>query len=178
MEELGIKAKSEYELEVTLERQTPYFDYLLAFPSFFPQNQKAVKEYGDNYATSSDTAVYNGPFTLTEFDGPGTDTEWSYTKNDHYWDKETVQLDKIAVNVVKEAPTSLNLFQDGQADDVILSGELAKQMADDPQLVIEKEARTSYLEFNQRAADSPTATKIYEKRFFIRLIGKLLSNGF
>lgn len=155
VEELGIKAKGYYELEVTLERQTPYFDYLLAFPSFFPQNKQAVEKYGEKYATSSDTAVYNGPFTLTEFDGPGTDTDWSYTKNDQYWDKATVQLDKIAVNVVKEAPTSLNLFQDGQADDVILSGELAKQMADDSQLVIEKEARTSYLEFNQRAEDSP-----------------------
>lgn len=182
VEELGIKAKSEYELEVTLERQTPYFDYLLAFPSFFPQNQKAVKEYGDNYATSSDTAVYNGPFTLTEFDGPGTDTEWSYTKNDHYWDKETVQLDKIAVNVVKEAPTSLNLFQDGQADDVILSGELAKQMADDPQLVIEKEARTSYLEFNQRAADSPYRNENLRKAIFYSIdreaiVERILGDG-
>lgn len=155
LDELGIKANGDYELEVTLERQTPYFDYLLAFPSFFPQNKKAVEEFGADYATSSDTSFYNGPFTLTDFDGPGTDTEWSYTKNDQYWDKDTVQLDKIAVNVVKEAPTSLNLFQDGQADDVILSGELAKQMADDPQLVIEKDARTSYLEFNQRKADSP-----------------------
>ncbi|MFD2307115.1 peptide ABC transporter substrate-binding protein [Enterococcus termitis] len=155
LDELGIKAISDYELEVTLEQTTPYFDYLLAFPSFFPQNKKVVEEQGKDYATKSDASVYNGPFTLTDFDGPGTDTEWSYTKNDQYWDKETVQLDKIEVKVVKEAPTSLNLFQDGQADDVILSGELAQQMADDPELVIQKEARTSYLEFNQRDADSP-----------------------
>lgn len=114
-----------------------------------------MEEQGKDYATKSEASVYNGPFTLTDFDGPGTDTEWSYTKNDQYWDKDTVQLDKIEVKVVKEAPTSLNLFQDGQTDDVILSGELAQQMADDPQLVIQKEARTSYLEFNQRDADSP-----------------------
>ncbi len=39
--ELGIKAVGDYELEITLEKATPYFDYLLAFPSFFPQNQKS-----------------------------------------------------------------------------------------------------------------------------------------
>ncbi len=155
LDELGIKAVSDYELEVTLEQETPYFDYLLAFPSFFPQNKKIVDEKGKDYAATSEASVYNGPFTLTDFDGAGTDTEWSYTKNDQYWDKETVQLDKIEVKVVKEAPTSLNLFQDGQVDDVILSGELAKQMADDPELVIEKDARTSYLEFNQRDEKSP-----------------------
>lgn len=155
LEELGIKATGDHELEVTLEQETPYFDYLLAFPSFFPQNKKIVEEKGKDYATTSDASVYNGPFTLTDFDGPGTDTEWSYTKNEQYWDKDAVQLDKIEVTVVKEAPTSLNLFQDGQADDVILSGELAKQMADDPELVIEKDARTSYLEFNQRDEKSP-----------------------
>ncbi|MBO0440344.1 peptide ABC transporter substrate-binding protein [Candidatus Enterococcus ikei] len=155
LDELGIKAIGDHELEVTLEQETPYFDYLLAFPSFFPQNKKIVEEKGKDYATTSDASVYNGPFTLTDFDGPGTDTEWSYTKNEQYWDKDAVQLDKIEVKVVKEAPTSLNLFQDGQADDVILSGELAKQMADDPELVIEKDARTSYLEFNQRDEKSP-----------------------
>ncbi|KAF9404649.1 hypothetical protein HW555_014237 [Spodoptera exigua] len=58
LDELGIKANGDYELEVTLERQTPYFDYLLAFPSFFPQNKKAVEEHGADYATSSETSVY------------------------------------------------------------------------------------------------------------------------
>src|SRR5699024_11721634 len=56
---------------------------------------------------------------------------------------------------VKEATTAFNLFEDGQADDVILSGELGQQMAKDPELFIEKEARTSYLEFNQRDKNSP-----------------------
>ena len=77
------------------------------------------------------TSVYNGPFVLTGFDGPGTDTEWSYEKNDQYWDQENVKLQTINVSVVKESATSLNLFQDGQADDVILTGELAQQMAND-----------------------------------------------
>ncbi|EAC9287556.1 peptide ABC transporter substrate-binding protein, partial [Listeria monocytogenes] len=114
-----------------------------------------VEDNGDQYASTSDNAVYNGPFVLAGFDGPGTDTEWSYEKNDQYWDKDTVKLDTINVSVVKESSTSLNLFQDGQADDVILTGELAQQMANDEAFVSEPLARTSYIELNQREEDSP-----------------------
>lgn len=153
--ELGIKAVGDYELEITLTKQTPYFQYLLAFPSFFPQKQSVVEKNGESYATTSDKAVYNGPFTLTDFDGPGTDTEWTYKKNDNYWDKDSVKLSEIKVSVVKESSTALNLFKDGQADDVILSGELAQQNANDPSYTSVKEARTSYIEFNQRDAKSP-----------------------
>ncbi|MDV7799393.1 peptide ABC transporter substrate-binding protein [Enterococcus hirae] len=153
--ELGIKAVGDHELEITLTKQTPYFQYLLAFPSFFPQKQSVVEENGDAYASASDKAVYNGPFTLTDFDGPGTDTEWSYKKNDNYWDKDAVKLSEIKVSVVKESSTALNLFKDGQEDDVILSGELAQQNANDPAYTSVKEARTSYIELNQREADSP-----------------------
>ncbi|MGM0138180.1 oligopeptide ABC transporter, binding protein [Enterococcus sp. DIV0755b] len=153
--ELGIKAVNDYELEITLTRPTPYMDYLFAFPSFFPQPQKVVEKNGDKYATKSDQSVYNGPFVLAGFDGPGTDTEWEYQKNDTYWDKDTVKLDSVKVSVVKESSTGLNLFNDGQTDDVILSGELAQQNANQDAFQSVKEARTSYIELNQRKEDSP-----------------------
>ncbi|MCB5951407.1 peptide ABC transporter substrate-binding protein [Enterococcus sp. BWT-B8] len=182
LDELGIKATSDYELEITLEKPTAYFDYLLAFPSFFPQRQSVVEEFGKEYASDSDKAVYNGPFTLTDFDGPGTDTNWSYTKNEEYWDKDTVQLDKINVDVVKEAPTSLNLFQDGQADDVILNGELAQQMSNDPEFVSQKDGRTTYMELNQRDADSPYHNENLRKAISYAidrdaLVNKILGDG-
>ncbi len=147
--ELGIKAVSDYELEITLDKATPYFEYLLAFTTYMPQREDIVEKYGKEYTTKSDKVVYNGPFVLADFDGPGSDTEWSYEKNKEYWDKETVKLDKINVSVVKEASTSLNLFESGKAEDVILTGELAQQKADDPQFVSEKKASSRYLELNQ-----------------------------
>lgn len=181
-EELGIKAVSDYELEITLEKATPYFDYLLAFPSFLPQRQDIVEKYGKDYTTASDKSVYNGPFTLTDFDGPGTDTNWSFTKNDTYWDKDTVKLDKVVIDVVKEAPTSLNLYQDGQADDVPLSGELAMQMKDDPDYMILEAASTFYLEMNQRDKDSVYNNVNLRKAFAYAidresLVTQILANG-
>lgn len=152
---LGIKALSDYELEITLEVATPYFDYLLAFPSFFPQHEATVEEYGTEYAQTSDKAVYNGPFVLADFDGPGTDTEWTYQKNDTYWDAGNVALDTINVSVIKESSTGLNLFNDGQLNDVTLTGELAQQNAGEEAYVVDKSSRTTYIEMNQREADSP-----------------------
>ncbi|GAA3010902.1 peptide ABC transporter substrate-binding protein [Tetragenococcus solitarius] len=155
LDELGIKAIDDYELEIKLNKATEYFDYLLAFPPFFPQNEDVVEENGSDYAKTSDNMVYNGPFTLADFDGPGSDTDWTFEKNKDYWDADNVSLDKINVNVVKEASTSLNLFQDGQADDVTLSGELAQQMANDPNYVTQPKASTFYLQLNQEDKDSP-----------------------
>ncbi|MEJ6347669.1 peptide ABC transporter substrate-binding protein [Holzapfeliella sp. He02] len=153
--ELGIKAVGDYELEIKLNKATPYFERLLAFPTFFPQNQSVVEKYGKDYASTSENAVYNGPFTLTNFSGPGTDTDWTYKKNDQYWDNSNVKVENINVNVVKEASTSLNLFNDGQADDVILTGELAQQNRNNPAFTAVPQASTNYLEFNQRKEDSP-----------------------
>ena len=152
---LGIKAVSDYELEITLDVATPYFDYLLAFTPFFPQHQATVEEFGKDFAQTSDNAVYNGPFVLSEFDGPGADTEWSYQKNPDYWDAKNVQLDAINVSVIKESSTGLNLFNDGQLDDVTLTGELAQQNANEEAYTVDKMSRTTYLEMNQRDENSP-----------------------
>lgn len=40
---LGIKALGKYKLQITLEKQIPYFKLLLGFPVFYPQDQKVVE---------------------------------------------------------------------------------------------------------------------------------------
>ncbi|MHC5229392.1 peptide ABC transporter substrate-binding protein [Enterococcus sp. LJL99] len=146
---LGITAVDDENIEITLVKPTPYFSHLLAFPAFFPQNEKFVSEQGENYAKSSEHLIYNGPFILADFDGPGTDTEWTYLKNDHYWDKEKVQLTKIKNQVSKESATNVNLFEAKQVDDILLTGELAKQYQASPEFVSIEKAGTTYLSYNQ-----------------------------
>lgn len=179
---LGIEAVSDYELVVTLDVATPYVDYLFAFPSFFPQNQSVVEEFGKDYATTSENAVYNGPFVSEGFDGPGSDNEWSYVKNEDYWDADNVKLDRVDVTVVSEVSTALNLFQDGQANYVTLSGELASQMAGDPEFVTVPQGTTAYLEMNQEAADSPFRNENLRKAISASIdrqsfVTNILANG-
>lgn len=147
--ELGIKAVNDYELTIELEQPVPYFEAMLTLPTFFPQSQEAVEKFGDKAYSSSETAVYNGAFVLNNFDGPGTDTAWTYEKNPNYWNQNNVIMNKINVNVVKESGTALNLFESGQADDIIISGEQAQQMQNEPTYMTQLQASMMWLQFNQ-----------------------------
>lgn len=145
--ELGVKAVDDYTLEVQLERPTPYFQSLMSFGTFYPQSEAFVTEKGDAYASNSDNILYNGPFMLTEWDGTGL--SWVYKKNPEYWDADTVKLETINIDVVKETGTALNLYQTGEKDRTGLSSEYAMQYAEDPDLIQDLNPSVFYLKFNQ-----------------------------
>ncbi len=46
--ELGIEAVNDYQLKITLENRRLTFIFLLAFPTFFPQNERVVEEFATN----------------------------------------------------------------------------------------------------------------------------------
>lgn len=150
IEKLGIKAIDDYELEITLAQATPYFESLLAFPTFFPQNKAFVEKEGGDYAKTNENLIYNGPFVLEDFDGAGTDTTWDYVKNKNYWDNKKVKLAKISNQVIKEPGTSVKLFEAGELDDLPLSGEFAQQYRDNEAFVSLDKAGTTYLSYDQR----------------------------
>jgi len=179
---LGIRALNDFELEITLEKATPYFNYLLALPAYFPQRQDIVDKYKTNYAKTDQRAVYNGPFVLSDFDGPGIDTNWNLKKNPTYWDHKTVKLKKIKIDVVKDANTALNLFEKGQADDTYLSGDLAQELKNDPNFIIQQFASVFYLELNQKSPNSPYKNENLRKAISFAidrktLVDKIEMNG-
>lgn len=143
---LGVTANGDQEITFKLTQPTPYFKYLLAFTAFFPQNQAYVEEQGDRYGTSSDTVLANGPFTLENWDGTGL--TWDLEKNEDYYAADEIMLDAINVQVLKETSTAVNLFEAGEVDNAQLTGDIVQQYADDENVVVQKKARTSYLEFN------------------------------
>ncbi|GBG93709.1 oligopeptide ABC transporter substrate-binding protein [Ligilactobacillus salitolerans] len=144
---LGIKADGKYKLVVTLDKKLPYFKLLMGFPSFFPQSKTAVDKYGSKYGTASKYMAYNGPFKMTGW--TGSNLSWSLAKNSNYWDKKNVKLDQINFKVNKDTSTAYNLYQSKKLDETFLSTEQAKQLSSKPDYQVLKQARTSYLEFNQ-----------------------------
>ncbi|GMG78099.1 peptide ABC transporter substrate-binding protein [Bacillus safensis] len=114
-DELGIKAVSDKELQITLEKPIPYFQSLLSFPTFYPVNEKFVKEQGDKYAKTAKNLVYNGPYELSSWDGPQA-TTWEYKKNEKYWDKKNVSMTKLTFKVSKDPQAAVNAFEAGEAD--------------------------------------------------------------
>lgn len=145
---LGIKADGKYKLTVTLEKKIPYFKLLMGFPVFFPQNEKVVNKYGSGYGNKSTSQVYNGPYTLTKWNG----SSMSYTlkKNKNYWDKANVKMNKIKVSVIKENSTGLNLYNQKKLDMDQLSTTQAKQMKSDANVVNRQQSSSYYIAFNQK----------------------------
>ncbi|MBW1605431.1 peptide ABC transporter substrate-binding protein [Lactobacillus sp. Sy-1] len=117
---LGVKAIGDYKLVVKLDKPVPYFTKLLAFPVFFPQEQKVVEKYGKKYGTNSSTITSDGPFVLKNWNGTG-DT-WQLVKNNNYWDKKNVHLKKIDIQVSSDPSTTLKLFQQNKLDSTPLNG--------------------------------------------------------
>lgn len=157
VDELGVKALDDQTLEVHLSEAKPYFTSLLTFPTFFPQNQTALKEFGNNYGKDSESVVYNGPFIVENW--KQSETSWDLVKNDKYWDKANVKAENIHYDVIKEASTALNLFNDGQLDVATLTGELAKQNLNNEDFHSYPTATMNYIRMNQVRGGKDTPLK-------------------
>ncbi|GIO26745.1 peptide ABC transporter substrate-binding protein [Ornithinibacillus bavariensis] len=113
LDEVGVKAKDDKTLEVTLEQPTPYFLDLTAFYTYFPVNKNVV-DGNDKWALeASDAYVSNGPFLLES---------WSHKdkivlkKNPTYWDADTVKLETINMYMIEDENTALEMFNAGDLD--------------------------------------------------------------
>lgn len=149
VDEIGIKALDPETLQIQLNRPMPYFTALLAIPAFFPLQEKYVLAQGDSFASDSDHALYNGPFTMVGYTGPGIANKWSYQKNPDYWDVDSVKMETINVEVIKETATNVNLFDDNKLDEVSITGEFAKNRFDSPDFVQAQSTQTIFLGYNQ-----------------------------
>ncbi|STY44075.1 Stage 0 sporulation protein KA [Listeria grayi] len=166
---MGIKAVDDKTLEITLAKPSSYINSLLAFPTFFPLNEKFVKEKGDKYASSSDNLLANGPFVLKDW--TGTNKKWTYVKNDKYWDKDKVKLKQINVQVVQDANTGVNLYKTGKIDRTVLSADYAAQNKNDKDYTTVQDSSTFYIKFNQKrdGKSTPLANKNIRKAIALSL---------
>lgn len=113
VDELGVKAIDDTTLEVTLEHPTSYFLSLIGSSGqFAPLRQDVVEEYGTDFAATSEKNVYSGPFVMTSSE----DNVWTFEKNDNYWDKDSIKLDKCELNYVENTDTQLSMYEAGDLD--------------------------------------------------------------
>ncbi|PEJ63692.1 peptide ABC transporter substrate-binding protein [Bacillus wiedmannii] len=174
--ELGVKAVDDLTLEVELDQAVPYFLNLVAFPSYYPLNEKFVKEKGDKYGLESDTTVYNGPFVLTDWKH---EQGWKLKKNDQYWDKKTVKLDEINYSVVKEPATNVNLYDSGQIDFSLLTGEFVDKFRNNKEEYgVYNEPSTFFIRLNQKRGgqDTPLKSKKLREAIALSIDKKNLTN--
>ncbi|WP_404454759.1 peptide ABC transporter substrate-binding protein [Virgibacillus necropolis] len=183
---LGVKADGDHTLVVTLEKAIPYFESLTTFGTYYPLNEKFVKEQGDDYATSSDTLLSNGPFVLKEW--KSTAESWYYEKNEDYWDAETVTLEKLTYNVVKDPQVGVDLYEKGKLDSTALTSELVDVYGSHEDFEITLGTGVYYLKMNQTKSEAlanknirKAISRAFNKQALVDEIlndGSIVANGF
>jgi len=125
---VGVKATDDTTLVVTLEAPTPYFLKLASQAYYYPVNQKVVESNKD-WATNVKSLVSNGPFKITDYK---IRDKIILEKNENYYDKDSVKLDKLIMTFVPEETTVWACYKSGQFDviDTVAKSEVLGALKD------------------------------------------------
>src|SRR5699024_12603206 len=105
------------------------------FPTFFPLNEDFVEEQEEDYGTEADKILSNGAFILDSWEN---DKGWTLKKNQDYWDADSVELDEVNVNVIKDKSALVNLWENGELDRIELSSSYVEEYEDDESFFVEE----------------------------------------
>lgn len=150
VEELGVTAKDDKTLVVELDAPVPFFESLMAFPSFYPVNEEFYNKCGDTFATSVDTILSNGAFKVKSYEPAATSIE--FEKNADYWDAANVKLDGLQFQVIKDSQQAMLSYQNGDVDLATLAGEQVDQFKSDAEFKNIMEGYLWYISPNLKVA--------------------------
>lgn len=108
---VGVRARSDTELEITLEGPLVYFPSLTTFMVTFPQRRDLIDRYGDRW-TDPENLVTNGPFRLDEW---RHEYRLVLSANPSYYGGRP-KVDHVKMYVVNERTTELTLYETGDLD--------------------------------------------------------------
>ena len=151
---LGVSAPDPKTFVVELDAPVSFFPSLMAFPTFYPINEKFYNSLSENtYGTSPENFLSNGAFVLASY-VPGA-ANIQLKKNNSYWNAEKISLDDWQYQVVSSSDNALTSFKNGTLNVVNISGNQVEHVQKDAEL--SKNVKTFlsgylyYLSFNQDA---------------------------
>jgi oligopeptide transport system substrate-binding protein len=112
IDKVGVQAKDDHTLVVTLEAPCAFFLDLTAFHTYYPVHRATVEKHGAAW-TRPPNNVSNGPFKMVEWK---MKEHILLEKNEHYWDAAKVQPVKIKWLPVENQTTAFNMYEQGQCD--------------------------------------------------------------
>ena len=126
---LDVKAIDDKTIEVTLANAVPYWNELLAFPTYFPVREDVVSN--ESWATDPSTYVCNGLYKLTGWDHNSVIT---LEKNTEHPDADEVTMDTIKFYLSDDENNMLSNYKNGEwaLIDNVPTNEIATLKADYP----------------------------------------------
>ena len=111
-EKVGVQAKDEKTLEITLAEATPYFLDLTSFYTYYPINKK-VQEANPDWSLEAESYVSNGAFKLTEWKHKES---MKLERNENYYDKDKIKLDEVQFVIIDNEDTAWQMYQADELD--------------------------------------------------------------
>jgi ABC-type oligopeptide transport system substrate-binding subunit len=124
---VGVVAKDDWTLEVTLEGPRGYFPVLSAYLAALPAHRPSVEKFGDKW-TEAGNIVCNGPFVLESWEH---NKVMVLRKNKHFLGARDVTLDKVVIPIVPVASGALP-YENNELDCTSLQTGDLKRLQTDP----------------------------------------------
>ena len=125
--QVGVRAKDDWTLEVTLEGPRGYFPVLAAYLAALPAYQRAVEKHGDKW-TEAANIVTNGPFTLEAWEH---NKQMVLRKNPYYFGAKDVYLTKVIIPIIPPASGALP-YENNELDMTSLQAGDLRRLQSDP----------------------------------------------
>lgn len=124
--EVGVRARDDRTLEVTLENPTPFFLDLCATPPLQPVPLWAVERFGDDWIKPG-RIVTNGAYTL---DAWRINDRIRLRKSPVYWGRANVALDTVDFLPTSKGNVAFNFYASGEADLLLDKGLVPPSLLD------------------------------------------------
>ena len=130
--QVGVRAKDDSTLEVTLEGPRGYFPVLSAYLAALPAHRASVEKFGDKW-TEAANIVGNGPFVLETWDH---NKVMVLRKNKHFFGAKDITLEKVTIPIIPIASGTLP-YENNEIDLTRLATADLKRFQSDPRLAKE-----------------------------------------
>jgi len=107
-EELSVFADDKHTLRIELENPNAEFIHYITLPVYLPIHRPTIEKYGLSAFSKPDAIVGNGPYKITSWIH---NDHMILVKDENYWDKDNVSIEKIKFLMILDGSVDLNTFR-------------------------------------------------------------------
>ncbi len=125
--QVGVRAKDDWTLEVTLEGPRGYFPVLAAYLAALPGHRPSIEKHGDKW-TEAGNLVSNGPFVLEAWEH---NKQIVLRKNPRFFDAKNVTLERVIIPIIPVQSGALP-YENNELDMTALQAADLRRLQGDP----------------------------------------------
>ena len=173
VDDLPIRALDDTTFQVELKAPASYFITLTASTAFMPVCKANVEKYGEDWSSSPETYVCNGPFMLADMK---KDESFTFVKNPNYYNADEVKIDTVKYVFLNAPETVRMAFDNGELDIATsVNSDAMKAYTGTDKLVTSDRIGYRYYEFN--CSKAPFNDARVRRALTLALNRKIITEG-